>query len=325
MYKVNILAHENALFSTIFGPYDMLIQAGVFWNALNKLEPNPYFDVNVSSVDGDEICGMAGARIRPHKSIDEADQYDIIIIPSEGMNINPNCESFLKRSEYVNRMHAKGAVIASICTGAFLVASTGLLDSKTATTHWALAQDFKSHYPDVDLNTDLLIADNDQVITAGGVSADQDLCMHLITRFCGHEIAIQTARCTLVNRTTRQQTQYKSFAVEKNHGFEDILECQNFIEKNLNQDMSLASIASALSIGQRTLSRRFKQATGHSLVNYIQQLRVERAKYILERENTSFDDIAHGLGYENVSFFRRLFKQFVGITPKEYKRAFYRC
>ncbi|GLR72988.1 GlxA family transcriptional regulator [Agaribacter marinus] len=176
----------------------------------------------------------------------------------------------------------------------------------------------------LDINTELLIADNDQIITAGGVTADQDLSMHIISRFCGHEVAIQTARCTLIDRTTQQQKPYRTFAVNKNHGDDTILSCQNYIDKYLNKDLSIQTLSKQSSMSERTFVRRFKAATGHSLISYIQQLRIAKSKYILERSNTSFDEIAHDLGYENVSFFRRLFKKNVGITPKEYKRMFYK-
>jgi transcriptional regulator GlxA family with amidase domain len=169
----------------------------------------------------------------------------------------------------------------------------------------------------------LLIADNNKIITAGGVTADKDLCMHLISKFCGHEIALQTARCTLVNRTSREQTQYKTFSIIKNNKFKEIVDCQIYIENHLKENITVQSLAQVFSLSQRTLTRRFKQATTHSLVSYIQQLKVEKAKYILERENKSFDYIANELGYENISFFRRLFKKYVGITPKEYKQSFF--
>jgi len=220
-------------------------------------------------------------------------------------------------------MHDKGAVIASVCTGAFLVAATGLLHDKVATTHWAMAQEFTRLFPKVKLNTDLLIADNGEIITAAGVSADQDLSMHIIARFCGQEIALQTARCTLVDLSVRDQTQFKTFVVEKNHGDEEILKCQSYIEDHLSKEILVAQLAEKFAMVPRTLNRRFRHATSHSVISYVQQLKVEKAKYILERENISFDEVAHSLGYENVSFFRRLFKKNVGLSPKEYRRAFF--
>ena len=324
MVKVNILASENALFSTVFVPFDMLIQAGVFWNAIFAQQATPYFDVSISSVDGKEITGLSGARIKPHHTIMNDDQFDLIIVPSEGMNINANSRSFQQRVDYLKRMHDKGAVVASVCTGAFLVAATGLLHNKVATTHWAMAQEFTRLFPEVKLNTDLLIADNNEIITAAGVSADQDLSMHIIARFCGQEVALQTARCTLVDLSVRDQTQFKTFVVAKNHGDQEILKCQTYIEDHLSKDISVALLSEKFAMGPRTLNRRFKQATSHSMISYVQQLKVEKAKNILERESISFDEIAHSLGYENVSFFRRLFKKNVGLSPKEYRRAFFR-
>jgi len=324
MYKVNILASDQGLFSTVFGPFEMLIQAGVFWNALVGKPANPYFDVNITSVDGIEINGLNGSKIQPHRKINNSDQYDLIIVPSEGININPESTAFSQRVDYLKNMHNKGAVIASICTGAFLLASTGLLKNKVATTHWALEYEFKRLFPEVDLNTNLLIADNDKVITAGGVSADQDLSMHLISRYCGQEVALQTARCTLTNVSTREQSPFKSFIINKNHGDQQIVACQTYIEKHLNDNFSVSELSEKFSMVTRTLNRRFKQATGYTVVNYIQQLKVEKAKQILEREKVSFDEIAHRLGYENVSYCRRLFKQYVGLSPKEYRQAFYR-
>jgi len=324
MFKVNILANENALFSTVFGPFDLLIQAGVFWNMVIGKEATPYFEVCISSIDGKEITGLCGAKIRPHCKIQNDDQYDLIIIPSEGMNIKPSSKSFQNRVDYLKKMHDKGAVIASICTGAFLVAATGLLNNKVATTHWAAAREFTQLFPEVKLNTDLLVADNHEIITAGGVSADQDLCMQLIARFCGHDVAIQTARCTLVDLSPREQTRFKTFVVEKSHRDQNILKCQTYIENHLGEEISIAKLSVKFSISQRTLNRRFKQATSHSVISYVQQLRVEKAKYILERKNIPFDELAHDLGYENVSFFRKLFKQHVGLTPKDYRRGFFR-
>ena len=114
------------------------------------------------------------------------------------------------------------------------------------------------------------------------------------------------------------------FIVEKQHGDQEILKCQAFIEKHLDEEISVAQLAEKFAIGKRTLNRRFRQATNHSVISYVQKLRIEQAKHILERKSISFDQLAHSLGYENVSFFRKLFKQHVGLTPKEYRRAFFR-
>lgn len=322
MISVNILASENTLFSTVFGPHDMLIQAGIFWNLIHSKPLNPYFDVCITSVDGKEISGYNNARLIPHRKISLQDEFDLVIIPSEGMGIKTDSSLFQQRVDYIKHLHGKGSVIASICTGAFLVAATGLLNGKAATTHWALETKFKQLFPEILLNTDLIIAQTHNIITAGGVSADQDLCMNLIEKFCGREVALQTARCTLVNMTPRKQIEFKSFIVNKYHGDSDVLKCQEYISNSLDTDITVSLLSDLVHMGTRTLNRRFKSATNFGINEYVQQLRVERAKSILERGNISFDHIAHDLGYENVSFFRRLFKKHVGLSPKEYRKMF---
>lgn len=322
MIKANILAGENTLLSTVFSPYDLLTQAGIFWNSLIDTPTTPMFDIKISSVDAREITGLNGAKIQPQRAIDYNDELDLIIVPSEGMHIQINSDSFQQRAAYLKAMHAKGTVLASVCTGAFLIAATGILNNKLATTHWALAEQFVALFPEVTLNTDLLIADQQDVITSGGVSADQDLGMHLIKRFCGLEAAMQSSRCTLIPVSSRSQNPYKTFIVNKKHSDQNILKCQQYIEDNLNQPLSIDLLSALFLISQRTLNRRFKQATGKTVIHYIQHLRIEKAKRILECETHSFDSIANQLGYENISFFRRLFKKQVGITPKEYRKIF---
>lgn len=324
MYKVNILASDNSLFSTVFGSFDMLMQAGVFWNIIHGNPPAQLFSVQITSSGEDILNGIGDTKIIPHRPISQNDEFDLIIIPSEGMNIQVNSPSFVRRTDYILSMHNKGAKIASICTGAFVLAATGLLDGKVATTHWAMGPLFKSLFPKVDLDTTLLIVDNEDILTSGGVSADQDLCMHLISKMCGREIALQTSRCTLVESTSRKQSPFRSFVINKQHGDSEVLTCQRLIETMLTKDISVDYLAKQVSLSRRTFDRRFKIATGYSANQYMQQLKVEKAKYILERERTSFDHLTFRLGYENTSYFRRLFKKFVGVSPKEYRRLFYR-
>ena len=259
----------------------------------------------------------------PQKRISNRDQFDIIIVPSEGMAIQLQSESFIKRVNYIKKMHKKGSLIASVCTGAFLLASAGLLDGKVATTHWAMEKLFKREFPKVKLDTNLILADAGKILTSGGVSADSDLAMELITKFCGNELAYQSSRCTLVSQKKRTQKQFKTYFFEKDHRDKEVLQCQRHIKENLSSNLSVELIAKKFSFSTRNLNRRFQAALGVSVLRYIQHTKVEEAKLMLVRENVSFDEITHRLGYENVSFFRKLFKNLVGLTPKEYEKNFY--
>jgi transcriptional regulator GlxA family with amidase domain len=295
----------------------------VFWNALTGSPYTPQFQVTIASVNGYDLTGMQGATIKPDQAIALSDEFDLVVVPSEGMAIDPNSSSFKTRVDYLKHMHNKGTVIASICTGAFVVAATGILNEREATTHWALEKQFKRMFPAVKLNTRRIISDQGSVITSGGVSADHELALHLINRFCGQEIALQTTRCTLVTQKQNDQAPFQTFLIDKTHGDEHVIQCQNYIESHLYKSISNSELADLTHLSERTLHRRFKQATTESLVSYIQKLKIEKAKNALETELTSFDCIANSLGYENVSFFRRLFKKHTGLTPKDYRSSFY--
>ena len=219
-------------------------------------------------------------------------------------------------------MTNKGSLVASACSGAFLLAEAGLLNDQTATTHWALSDQFQTMYPHVMLDTDLLIADNGNVITSGGVTADLDLTMHLIKRFCGEETALETSRCTLVDFTYADQREYKVFVANKGHGDEAILACQQYIEENRSKLLSVTELANRFGMSTRSFNRRFKAATGETALRYMQKIKLEEAKSIIEKENTSFEFVANQLGYENVSFLRRLFKSYTGLSPKEYRSRY---
>ncbi len=320
--KVNILLSENALYSTVFNIYDMLSQAGVFWNYLIGEKPEPKFKVTISSIDKEAVTNTTKATILPHRKISNRDRFDIIIVPSEGMSIDLDTESFIQRSKYLKRMHDRGAMIASVCTGAFLLAKAGLLDGKIATTHWAIEKNFKKNFPHVKLDTNLILADAGQVITSGGVSADSDLAMELIKRYYGKEMAYQSAKCTLVSLEQRTQKQYKTYIFEQDHDDKEVLRCQNYIKKNINSELSVKHIAEKFSFSERNLNRRFNTAAGMSVLRYIQYIKIEEAKLMIMREECSFDEISFRLGYENTSFFRKLFKNIVGLTPKEYEKNF---
>jgi len=323
MYRVNILASENSVFSTVCGPMEIFLQAGVFWNHINAETYDQKFIVKLTTFDGKPITNMTGATLTPHLGIQASDKYDLLLIPSEGLQINNDAEQYQIRIEYIKEMFEKGTLIASACTGAFLLGEAGILNGKTATTHWAMAKQFKSDFPDVNLNTDLLIADSGNVITSGGVTADLDLSMYIIKKLCGPEIALQTTRCTLVSFSHKEQKEFKTFIAEKQHGDETILKCQNYIEKKLSIDLTISELAKKFGLSTRTFNRRFKSATDETAVQYIQKLKLEKAKWFLEQENSSFESIAIRLGYENISYFRRMFKKYTGLSPKEYRGRYF--
>jgi len=323
MKQVVILAGEQCLFSSVGGPMDMFIQTGVLWNGILGTEPSPYFEVKIATLDGFPVTATNNVPIVPHCSIDEINHVDLIILPSQGFHIDLELQSLQEKISWIKEWSKKGADVASVCTGAFTLAATGLLDGKAATTHWGAAKVFKNYFPKVDLHTELMVTDEGNLFCSGGLTADLNLAIYLINKYCGREIALQSSRCTLVDLDRLSQSIFSIFIPEKNHQDVEILKIQEWIEKNLSQHFSINALAEKACMSSRNFNRRFKQAVGETALKYLQLVRVEAAKKGLENGRRSFNEISLNVGYENVSFFRRVFKRETGLTPAEYRKKFF--
>lgn len=323
MKKVIILASEHCLFSSVGGPMDIFLQAGMLWNGILGIKPSPYFDVRIVTLDGQPVMATNQVSITPHCSIDEIDHADLIIIPSQGFKFGAQDGNFYKKVEWLKKCYREGADLASVCTGAFALAATGLLDGKSATTHWGVAQAFKTEFPKVNLRTDLMVTDEGRIFCGGGMTADLNLTLYLINKYCGREVALQCSRCTLIDLDRISQQSYIIFIPEKNHQDLEILKIQEWIEANFNQSLSVQGLAEQATMSTRNFNRRFKAATGETAVKYLQLVRVEATKKALEDSRLSFDEISSNVGYENVSFLRRVFKKTTGLSPAEYQKKFF--
>ena len=322
MKQVVILAAEHCVLSTIAAPMDMFLQAGVLWNLTIGEMPDPLFEVKIVTSNGQAIMAVNQVPVIPACSMHDIEEADLIIIPSQGYYFDPQNEELTERVEWLKKWYENGADLASICTGAFTLASTGLLDGRDATTHWGMAKQFKKTFPAVNLRIDLMVTDEDRLFCGGGITADLNLSLYLINKYCGREIALQSARCTLVDLDRTSQLPFAVFNPEKNHTDTKILKCQEWMEKNYRDNINLEMLAEKAGMSLRHFNRRFKSATGETGVKYLQLTRVEAAKMDLVNTNKSFEEISLSVGYENVSFFRRVFKRNTGVTPVVYRRMF---
>lgn len=323
MKKVIILASNHCLFSSVGGPMDIFMQAGLLWNGIVGEQPTPHFDVKVATLDGQPAMATNQVAIAPHCSVREVKNPDLILIPSQGFQFRTRDEEFYAKVDWLKQCYDDGAALASVCTGAFTLAATGLLDGKTATTHWGVAKEFKKAFPKVNLKTELMVTDEGRLFCSGGVTADLNLSLYLINKYCGKEVALQSSRCTLIDLGKLAQKPFTMFIPEKNHQDAKILNIQEWMEDNLHIHVSNEFLAEKTGMSTRNFNRRFKTATGHTVVNYMQLLKTESAKKALEDGRRSFEEISYSVGYENVSFFRRLFKKHTGLAPVEYQKKFF--
>lgn len=325
MKKVAILAAENCVLSTIAAPMDMFLQAGIMWNVTMGQQPNPEFEVKIVTSDGQPITALNNIPVIPACSMHDITEVDLIVIPSQGFFYELESQAHLERVEWLRHWYEKGADLAAICAGAFTLASTGLLDGHKATTHWGLANQFKKLFPKVDLRTDLMVTDEGRLFCGGGISADLNLSLHLIEKYCGRETALQGSRCMLVDPDRISQAPFAVFIPNKDHEDSEILQAQEWLEENYKESITMESLAKQAGTSLRQFNRRFKAATGETAVKYLQHLRVEAAKVLLVTTDQSFDEISPQVGYENVSFLRRVFRSNTGITPVDFRRKFGSC
>jgi len=322
MKKVIILAAENCVLSTIASPMDMFLQAGVLWHMTVGEKPQPEFEVKIVTADGQPVTALNNIPIIPSCSMLDVDEADLIIIPSQGFFYDLDSETHRARVSWLVERYEKGTDLAAICAGAFTLASTGLLDGRTATTHWGLANKFRKLFPAVNLQVDKMVTDEGRLFCGGGITADTALSLHLIEKYCGREIALQGSRCMLVDMDRVTQAPFSMFIPDKDHEDNEILQAQEWIELHYRQSIKMEFLAEKAGMSLRQFNRRFKAATGETAVKYLQQIRVEAAKLLLATTDRSFDEISPSVGYENTSFLRRVFRSNTGITPVDFRRKF---
>jgi transcriptional regulator GlxA family with amidase domain len=224
--------------------------------------------------------------------------------------------------ERLIRLHQGGTVLASVCSGAFLLAETGLVDRRQVTTHWRHAAAFRERFPHVVTDIDRLLVDLGDVVTAGGVMAWTDLTLHMIERFGGRKLMLDVAKMFVVDPPEREQSHYASFLPNFKHADASILTVQHMLQENISATYTLAGLAQAATMSERSFLRRFKKATGLSPVAYIQSLRVEAARSRLELTKVSFERLSWDLGYNDSATFRSVFKRITGLSPSDYRRKF---
>lgn len=321
MKKVTILGTYNTMATTIFGPMDILNQAGRLWNRVNNYPPKPLFDVTIASSDGEFIRTANNINIKPHCGIADIQHTDLIII-SSATHIERILEKNPELVPWICHHYRQGAHVASVCTGVFLLAATGLLDDKSATLHWGFVDEFRKRYPRVKLDHDRIFIDHGRLYCSAGVSAGMDLSLYLVEKFSGRKAAVASAKTMLLDMGRERQAPYEYFCAPRDHCDPIINNAQKWIEENHAEQIDYERLARKFHISRRSLERRFKQAVGVTPLGYLQKLRVEHAKQLLEEGTQSFNEITYQVGYEDISFFRKIFVRLTGLRPKEYRQRF---
>jgi len=316
-----VLLNDNFT-STAVGPIEVFHSAGALWNMLHGEAPQPRFRVTVASLDGEPVTSSYGLRVQPQTSLARIRKTDIVVVPSSGLDLDQQVLRHAALFPWLQRQAAQGAYVAAVCTGAAYLAEAGLLDRRQATTHWAVADEYRRRWPRVSWVPEKLLTEDRRMLCSGGVYASMDLSLYLVEKFCGHEIALHCAKSLLINMPRASQCGYAVLPLSRPHDDEKVRAAEDLFEKNFAHNVSIEQVARDLGMSPRNFVRRFKAATGRLPGNYLQALRVSIAKELLEDGARSVQSVSEAVGYEDAAFFRALFKRTTGLTPVEYRENF---
>ncbi|NPD16702.1 helix-turn-helix domain-containing protein [Xinfangfangia sp. D13-10-4-6] len=247
--------------------------------------------------------------------------YDVVVLPPS-LEAPPNLEAPTLLKRWLRDRHNTGSSLASVCVSVFLLGDTGVLDGRTVTTHWVYADAFRDRFPNVQLDTDRLLIDGGDIISAGGLMAWTDLALRLVDRFLGPVVMAETSRMMLIDPPGREQRYYSSFVPRMTHGDASILKAQHFIQQQEGKEVRLSILAERAGLEERTFLRRFQKATGFTALEYAQRLRISKAQELLQFGKLSIERIAWEVGYSDPGSFRKVFTRIVGLPPLDYRARF---
>src|SRR5580765_477351 len=322
MTNVTVLLVEGTFASTATGPMEVFSHTGMLWNFLTGKKQAPQFKVTTASVDGKAVVCDGAIKVIPEFAIQDIRKTDLIFIPTTGLNIDNLGELYGPVLPWLRRWHKRGTAIASVCSGVGLVAATGMLDGKRATTHWGLADTFRRKYPKVRWMPELMVTEDQGFYCGGGVHAALDLSLYLVEKFCGHEIAMQSAKALLIETPRAWQAGFAIIPLKTEHSDSTIASAQEWLHENFHRTFPLEAPARRVGMSLRKFVRRFKQATGGSPLIYLQKLRVAAAKRLLESDHRTMQEISDAVGYQDVAYFRQLFQRHTGAYPSAYRERF---
>lgn len=324
---IALLAAPTSSAAVLYGLYDVLYSAGaVFQDMVAGAPGAESLDVRIVSADGKPFRCPGNVLVEPHDSLESLGPCDALLICDMYSPIHtvPRQDYAIYR-DWLRQLHRQGVLIGSVCSGALVLAEAGLLDGREMASHWAYAELFAREYPKARLRRDSILClthEADGIITAGGVTSWHELVVHVIRRFCGPDVARQTAQVHLLSGHEHGQLPFA--AMNRHCGIADgvIAACQEWIAGNYHQENPVQRMAALSGLNPRTFARRFKAATGRAPIDYVVEMRIEEAKQGLETTDQPIDDVAFGVGYQDPAAFRRMFRKLSGMTPQDYRRRF---
>lgn len=324
--NVLLVAIPETAGSALYGMLDVLLAAGNLWQVLVHEDESVLFQVRIVAAASRAFTCGNGIPVKPQVSLKDNPEADIIILPEIWLGPDEDFRGrHSKLISWIKQQYKQGASVYSACSGAIMLAETGLLDGCDATSHWGYEDMFRKNYPAVRFQPEpnLVFADIEgRIVTAGGTTSWHDLALHIISRYASPGEALRIAKVYLLKWHGEGQLPFASLTRNTPHNDALVRRCENWLSEHYKEDDVIRRLTSEADASERTLKRRFKSATGVTLIEYQQNLRIEEAKRLLEKGQLPVDEISVAVGYKDRSFFRSLFKRRSGLTPSQYRRMF---
>lgn len=321
MKHISILVPNGAILGSLEGSRQLLTQVNSFFK-VRGLEP--IFKVQLVGLTKETPLSGGLFTAKPDALLKDIKKTDLIVIPALDGDLQEAIENNKEFLPWITEQYNNGCEVASLCLGAFLLASTGLLNGKKCATHWLAANEFKKMFPEVNLVTEKIITDEHRIYSSGGAFSYLNLILYLIEKFAGREMAVLSAKVFAIEIDRDNQSSFIIFQGQKQHEDELVKKAQEFIEKNYQEKITVDELASMFAISRRNLERRFRKVTFNSVVEYIQRVRIEAAKMSLEGSRENVNEAMYKAGYSDTKAFRTTFKKHTGISPLEYRNKFNR-
>ncbi len=319
MKNVSILVPETAVIEAVADPHYMFKAVNQFLMASGKA---PLFKVQFVGINKEVKLENSLFTVQIDKQLKDVQQSDLVFIPALSGDMKTALELNKALVPWIIKQYNGGAELASLCIGAFLLASTGLLNGKKCSTHWNAANEFRDMFPEVELVDGSIITEENGIYSSGGANSYWNLLLYLVEKYTDRDTAILASKYFAVDIDRESQNAFMLFQGQKGHEDAAILLAQDFIESNYADKISVDMLADKFAIGRRNFERRFKKATNNTVVEYIQRVKIEAAKRSFESSRKNINEVMFDVGYTDTKAFRTVFKRITGLTPIEYRNKY---
>lgn len=319
MKSVSILVPESSVLQAIADPQYLFSAVNQFMAVSGK---QPLFEVQLVGVSKEVQLNDGLYTVNTSQLIQDVTSTDLIVIPALFGDMKTAIDQNLKLLPWIKEQYDKGAEIASLCVGAFLLASTGLLNDKKCSTHWGFQNEFREMFPSIEVIDGSIITEEQGIYSSGGANSYWNLLLHLVEKYTDRHTAILASKYFAIDIDRDSQAAFAMFQGQKNHNDEAVKQAQEFIENNIQDKITIDELADKVSLGRRSFERRFKTATNNSVLEYINRVKIEYAKKSFETSRKNINEVMYDVGYTDTKAFRTIFKKITGLNPIEYRNKY---